>query len=343
MGTPAAGISRRQALRITAVAGVSLALGGGLTRALVRAAGLHRARETRLQLGTMVTLTVVHPDREGARRLVDAAFSEIDRLEGVLSRHRPDTPVARLNREGVVEAPPPELLEVIRRSLEVAALSRGAFDPTAAPLVELHASRFAATGAPPAEPEVESVLQRVGYQALEVAADRIAFLRPGMALTLDGIAKGYVVDRTVDLLRGRGVEHVLVEAGGDLLATAPAWGSGPWEVAVRDPRDASALLGVLRPGERGVATSGDYVQAFTRDYRFHHIVDPRTGRPPVETSAVTVVAATAMDADALSTAAMVLGPAEGLHLLEAVEGVEGLIVTKGQEQVQTRGFRALTA
>jgi FAD:protein FMN transferase len=336
-------VSRRKLLRITAAAGMSLALGGGLAGALVRSAGLERVRSTRVRLGTLVTVTVVHPRGSEARRLVDAAFHEMARLEAILSRHRADTPLARLNREGWLGHPQPELVEVLRRGQEVATISDGAFDLTAAPLVDLYAARFAATGHPPADSEVEATLRRVGFRALDVAEDRITLRRPGMALTLDGIAKGYVVDSTVALLTRSGLDHVLVEAGGDLAATSMAAGAGPWEVAVQDPGNPRRRLAILRPEGRGVATSGDYVQAFTRDRRFHHIVDPRTGRSPEEVGAVTVAAASAMDADALSTAAMVLGRSGGLRLLGQVPGAEGLIVTKGGEQVQTPGFRALMA
>lgn len=333
-------LSRREALRITAVAGLGLALGGGLTRELLRAAGLRRVRSTRVALGTRVTLTAIHPDSDAARLMVDTAFHEIERLEGILSRHRAETPLSRLNRTGVLETPPAELVEVLERALQVASLTEGAFDPTVAPLLELHAKRFTATGGPPSAAEVATTLSRVGYRSLQVQPHRIAFQRPDMGVTLDGIAKGFVVDRTVERLRRFGAEHVLVEAGGDLAATGTPAGADGWEVAVQDPRDAQGRLELLRISGKGVATSGDYVQAFSRDRRHHPILDPRTGWSPEEVSAATVVAPSAMDADALSTAAMVLGPQDTAALLDTMEGVEALLVTKEGITLRTDRFTA---
>ena len=107
-------VSRRQALRITAVTGASLALGGGLVTGLLRRAGLHRVSDTRTQMGTVVIVTVVDPALEAARRMVRNAFSEMERLESLLSRHRTGTSVARLNADGMVRKPPQELIEVMR-------------------------------------------------------------------------------------------------------------------------------------------------------------------------------------------------------------------------------------
>jgi FAD:protein FMN transferase len=340
------GLPRREALRITAVAGVGLALGGGLLATVLRQAGLHRARVTRTQLGTLVTITVVHPDAAVAREMVDAAFAEIERLEGILSRHRPDTPLARLNRDGVVADAPHELTHVVGRALEYGSLTAGAFDVTVGPLLALYASHFedgtgGAETAPP-EADVRAALSRVDYRTVGVRGTEIRLDLPGASLTLDGIAKGYVVDRAVATLADAGAGRVIVDAGGDMAAASVPGSEEPWRVAVQDPRSAGAL-GVVELSGECIASSGDYMQAFTRDLRHHHIVDPRTGRSPDHTSGVTVVAPTAMDADALSTAAFVLGPREGLALLDGLDGVEGLIVTKAQEQLRTRGFARYSA
>lgn len=331
------GVSRREALRITAVAGVSLTLGGGLTVELLRRARLHRVRETRTQLGTLVTITVVHPDPARGRAMVEEAFAEIERLEDVLSRHRPATPLARLNRDGALQGAPGELTHVLGRALEYSALTGGAFDVTVAPLLTLYVSSFQETNGAPSEAEVREALAKVDYRAVRIEGADVRLERPGMAVTLDGIAKGYVVDRAVAVLVEGGAERVVVDAGGDVAAGGAGRARDPWRIAIQDPRSPGAL-GVLQLRGGSVASSGDYMQAFTRDRRLHHILDPRTGRSPDHTSAVTVIAPTAMDADALSTAALVLGPGDGLALLERLDGVEGLIVTKAQERLTTRGF-----
>ena len=338
--------SRRNALRIGAAAGLLLAMGGGLATAVLRRARLHRASDTRTRMGTLVNVTVVHARASGARELAAAAFDEIDRLEAIFSRYRPDTPVSRLNRDGVLLDPPAELATVVGRALHFAELTGGAFDPTVAPLVELYETTFAETAAPPAAAPppaaaaVKAAMSRVGYRHIELDAHRIAFGRPGMSVSLDGIAKGYILDRVVEVVSGAGAAGVLVDGGGDISAGEGEVAGSGWPVGVEHPREPGSVLGVIEVRNQGVATSGDYMRAYTADRRHHHIVDPRTGASPGHTSAATVVAPSAMDADALATAAMVLGPVHGLELLERLDETEGLLVTRELDLVRSSGFGA---
>lgn len=341
-GNDGRSVSRRQALRITAVTGASLALGGGLVTGLLRRAGLHRVSETRTQMGTVVIVTVVDPALEVARSMVRNAFGEMERLESLLSRHRTGTPMARLNADGKLREAPPELLEVMRRTRTYSSLTVGAFDVTVAPLLTLYASRFEAGGEPPSDNEIDAALELVDYRRVRIDEHAITFDDPRMSITLDGIAKGYIVDRTVRTLVTEGAERVLINAGGDMASGGRGSAEDPWTVAIQDPQDVNASLALVRLGGECIATSGDYMQAFTQDRRFHHIIDPRTGRSPDQVSAVTVVTASAMDADALSTAVMVLGPAEGLELMDRLDNTEGVMVTKANERLTTSGLGRLS-
>jgi thiamine biosynthesis lipoprotein len=269
--------------------------------------------------------------------MVGSAFAEIERLERILSRQQPGTAVHRLNRDGILPDPPVELLTVLDRARYYASITEGAFDITAGELVELYAQSFGDTGAPPSDRAVKEARQRVAWQAISTDGRGVVFEQP-VTITVDGIAKGFVVDQTVAMLVRQGAEQVMIGAGGDIAVT----GTGPfadgWHIGVRDPQDGSGTLGTIRLEGGAVASSGDYMQAFTRDRRFHHIVDPRTGRSPEHTSGVTVIAPTAMDADAISTATLVLGPAAGIALIERLPTVEGVIVTKTGEAVASKGF-----
>lgn len=330
-------ITRREALRITAVGGAALAFGGVLTREVLRRAGLHRVTDTRPRLGTLVTITAVHSDAEAARGMVRGAFAEIERLEAVLSRHASGTPMARLNASGALDDAPGELIEVLGRAREIHGLSGGAFDPTVLPLLRLF-ERNAERGALPKDAEVARAVALVGLDAVEVEGGSLRLTRPGSALTLDGIAKGYVVDRTVAVLAATDAERVMVDAGGDIASGGLGVADEPWSIAIQHPEDPARPVGHVRLAGQAVATSGDYMQSFTQDRRHHHILDPRTGHSPTHTSAVTVVAGTAMDADALSTALMVLGPEAGLELLDRVPGAEGLLVAKDGTLHASGGF-----
>ena len=332
-------LPRRQVLRITAAVGASALLGGGLLKAALERAGLHQVRQTRTQMGTLVTISALHPDADAARAMVAATFDEIERLESLLSRHRAGTPVWWLNETGVVRSPPREVLEVVQKGLDYSTLSGGAFDMTVAPLLNLYNASFSETGAAPPRAEIRRALALVGFQHVQVSEGEIAFGKAGMAVTLDGIAKGYIVDQAVEVLKTRGATSVLVNAGGDIASAGESFGGDPWRIGLQDPRVADGSLGVLGLRGESVATSGDYVHYLTPDMSLHHILDPRTGLSPEHTSGVSVVAPSAMAADALSTATLVLGPREGMELLDRLDGIEGMIVTKDQTVLSSRGLR----
>jgi thiamine biosynthesis lipoprotein len=335
------GPSRRQALRLTAVAGIGLALGGGVAADLVRRGRLHRVSVTRTQLGTAVNVTVVHPSADHAHRMIEDAFAEFERLESIFSRYRAGTAVSRLNRDGVVADAPSELVEVMTRALDYSRLSGGAFDVTVAPVLNLYVSRFAKTDVPPAEDEITAALALVGWQGVRIEGSTIALERPGMAVTMDGIAKGFIVDHAVAVLMREGADRVMVEAGGDMSTTGGD--DDPWRIGIQDPHDLHGTLGVLQLRGEALASSGDYMQYFTPDRRLNHIIDPRTGRSPEQSSGTTIRAPKAIDADAVSTSVFVLGPVEGIALLDRLDGVEGMLVTKTGEQVTSKGFRATIA
>lgn len=338
MSERGSGISRRQALRITAVTGVATAFGGGLGLALMRQAGLRRVRETRAHLGTLVTITVVHPSAPEARDMIARAFHEMDRLDAIFSRHRTDSALGRLNEQGVLDDPPPELSHLLRDALGVSVSSDGAFDVTALPLVRLYEESFSMGRRAPDAGEVEMARARTDHASLEVHDDRITLHRPDMAVTLDGMAKGFIVDRTVDVLVRAGADRVLLDAGGDMASAGPGSVGDPWTVGLQDPHDEAGVVGLVRLGGTCIATSADHVQTYTHDRTLHHIIDPRTGRSPTETSSVSVIAESAALADALSTAALVLGPVDGIALLESTPRVEGLLVTKAGTRIPTSGM-----
>ncbi|HIF05852.1 MAG TPA: FAD:protein FMN transferase [Gemmatimonadetes bacterium] len=335
-------LPRRQALRITAAVGASALLGGGLLRSALERVGLRRVRETRDQMGTLVTISAVHPDPDVARMMVADTFDEIERMEGLLSRHRKGTPVWRLNEFGVLRAPPHEVLEVVGKALEYSELTSGAFDVTVAPLLNLYNASFSETGVAPPSEEIRRALALVGSRHVHVSDREIVFEKVGMAVTLDGIAKGYIVDRAVEVLQDHGAERVLVNAGGDMASAGESLGGEAWQIGLQDPRIVNGSLGVVRLRGESVASSGDYMQYLTPDMSVHHILDPRTGSSPEHTSGVSVVAPSAMTADALSTAALVLGPREGMELLDRLDGIEGMIVTKDQTILRSKGLGRYT-
>ena len=283
----------------------------------------------RFMMGTIVSVTVLTPDDEAGRAAIDAAFDEIARIEAVTTRHTDDSEISRLNArvDGFVGEPVSrEVAEVVSRSLAVARASSGAFDITVAPLVDLWTvpeEDFAI----PEEAFIRVALRSVDWQAVQVdTATRTLTVLPGTAFDLDGVAKGYAVDRAVAVLREMGIETGVVDAGGDVgfIGTPPE--SGVWRVGIKHPRQ-EGLLGVVRLDGGSVATSGDYQRyALVDGVRFHHILDPATGYPARGVMSVTVATEFAVDADALATAVFVLGPDEGMALIESTPGAEALLI-----------------
>lgn len=328
-------VTRRDFLRITAMAGGAALIGAGARAAGSLAPGDGVTRSA-LVMGTLASLTVFADGPREAATLAEAALEEMRCLESLLTRFGPESSVqnvAWLNRHRSVTAPSPELGRVIAEALGMADRSRGAFDPTVLPAVEL--ARVAAPGGE----EMERARDAVGARHVVLGPDGIRLAHPRARVTLDAIGKGYVVDRTVGHLKSRGLDNVLVEAGGDLATLGVRPGRAHWRIGVRDPRSEGRLMTIDLDG-RAVATSGDYQQNYSADFKRHHLIDPNTCRPALKASSATVIAPDCMRADALSTAAFVLGPRDGIDFLASMDGVEGLIVDRAGRIARTKGFPA---
>jgi thiamine biosynthesis lipoprotein len=300
----------------------------------------HKVSSTRLAMGTLVSMTLIHESRDGAQEAMGRAFEEMERLSRLLNRHDRSTAMGCLNHEGCLEDAPPELREVVARALHHHRLSGGAFDVTVKPVVDLFKERYAA-GEPLEIPRslLDKALRLVDARAVELQGEEIRFARPGMGLTLDGIAKGYIVDRVSEQLSRRGIGNHLVNAGGDIRTRGSREDGAPWAVAIEDPEKQGAFPDILRMRDGAVATSGSYEIYFDREKMVHHIVDPRSGGSPLESTSVSVRAKTAMDADALATGVFVMEPEEGLRLVESTPDCGAMIIARDGGQYASRGWR----
>jgi thiamine biosynthesis lipoprotein len=205
---------------------------------------------------------------------------------------------------------------------------------TVKPLGGLYRRCQAEKASPPAA-EIRRILEQVDYRQVVVEGERVTLARPGNAVTLDGIAKGYIVDQGIAELREHGYQAVIVEAGGDLHAAGERSPGDPWQIGVQSPRETRpGPLARLDVRDASVATSGDYQQPFTADLRQHHILDPRTGHSAPELASATITAPTATLADAVATAAMVLRPKDGCALVEGLPACAAYLVFKGLEVLE---------
>lgn len=280
-------------------------------------------------------------DEQVRARLDDVIVSDLARVDALMSSWRDDSEISRFNayhgRDWFAVAP--ETAEVVATALGVSRLSAGAFDITAAPLVELWGFGADLPGvARPSADAIMTVLQRVGWQALEVRTEPPALRKSDPQLTIDlsAIAKGYALDLLVARLHAAGVNDFLVEIGGELCTRGLNRAGQPWTIAIETPGAGSEPPTLLRPGHHCVATSGDYRNFFELDgERYSHLIDPRLGWPVRHgLASVTVVADDAMTADAWATSLLVLGPDAGLELAETQSAAVWFIKASGAEPLQ---------
>lgn len=334
---------RRSILKAAAVLGIGAAGGNVLEKAIdvVRTKlGPLRVSQTRGAMGTFVTMTAIVDSRDHAEQAIGRAFEEIDRLVRIFSRYDPSTPLSMWNRDGVVTDAPRELVMLVERAIDVYHVSEGAFDVTVQPLVDLFRTKSGTADV--TRSEIADALARTGSHRIEIAHGRLRFLGEGMGVTLDGIAKGYIVDRASQVLAANGVDRHLVNAGGDIRVSGGSPPEVTWRIAVQDPgKRRGSYPDIIRMRNGAVATSGDYEVFFDRDRVHHHVVDPRLGSSPHHSTSVSVAADDVMMADALSTAVFVMERREGLGMIESLGRCASLVLGRDGRAYRSSGWESL--
>ncbi|NLX96397.1 MAG: FAD:protein FMN transferase [Rhodopirellula sp.] len=338
-------ISRRRFWRVTLGAGGLLGLGAAAKRAWLsehvddraaRAAEPHEHTSTSSIFGAPISITAVHGDPALAGRAVEAALGELRRVERIMSLYCPESQLSRLNRNGVLHAPHPWLVEVLQQSQTLAQQSGGAFDMTVQPLWHVYRdAQLAASTA--ADRDVEIALRKVDWRRVEVSPEIVRLQSGGTQLTLNGIAQGFAADRAAAVLRAHGVRDAMIDAG-EIAALGCRSDESQWKVGIQHPRERQAYAAVAGLSGRCLSTSGDYATSFSSDHCQNHLLDPRTGKSPSWFSSVSVVAPTAVRADGLSTALSVMGLEEGLKLLQKTANTDALFIFKDGRELATAGF-----
>lgn len=273
---------------------------------------------TRPLMGTAARITVLGRSENRIRAAIEQAFARMHAIDRLLSVFRQDSEISRLNRYGYYEGLSPETVFVLERAAHYAAISGGSFDISVLPLL--------------AADSQESARERVNYQNILLEGRNVRFLKKGMGITLGGIGIGYAVDAAVETLQRFNLGHALINVGGDIRAIGRKGNNRSWRVGLEGPGQAGQIVAPIELNNRAVATSGNYKR--------RHIMNPQTGTYPETPLTATIIAPSALAADALSTAVLVLGAEKGMALINNTDGVEGLLITREHRLLKSAGHFA---
>jgi FAD:protein FMN transferase len=286
-------------------------------------------------MGTHIALaayTTPALDEAAVRRAFDASVAEIRRLEALMTTWRPDSELSRVNAAAGKNpvAVSEETFDVVKEAVHASEISEGTFDITFESLHGLWKFDQDLDPHPPTDAQIKAKLPFVGYRHihLDPAARTIYLDRDGTKISLGGIAKGYAVDHAAKVLRDAGLTSFYVQAGGDLYAAGKKPDGSDWSAGIRDPRGPEgAYFAVIPLSEHAFSTAGDYERSYVIDgKRYHHIIDPRTGKPATASRSVTIYAPTALLADEIDDAVFILGADKGMKLVDSLDDVGAVIV-----------------
>lgn len=280
--------------------------------------------------------------------IIAATFSEMTRVNALLNNYDPASDTSAINTAAGRDAVQisPETYAVLCEAKKIARMTNGAFDFTVGPLIALWGFNHDQPGLPGSDPDKTSIAQTcqlVDYRALQLALEpngATARLKNiGMRIDTGAFGKGVAADHAIHCLREKGIQSALVAAGGTISAIGLKPDGQPWHIGIRHPRNDSSFLTIIDLHDQSVSTSGDYEKFYYKaGKRRTHIIDPRTGMPISTVQSVTVIAPSGIASDALSTALFVLGPDEGLKLIEEKDGYEALLVTASGEVLYSSGW-----
>jgi thiamine biosynthesis lipoprotein len=320
------------------------ALGGCLLGLLASEARAEWFQREEPIMGTKVAVELWADSAAAADGALTAAMAEMHRIDALMSHYKPDSQLSAINA-GAANAPvqvDPELFDLLQKALDFSRLTEGAFDITYASVGYLYDYR---RHIHPDAAAIATALPGINWRHLELDPVRhtVHFQRPGMRIDLGGLAKGYAVDRVVALLQARGITHAYVQAGGDSYVLGDHRGR-PWMVGIRHPDDKDRVVLKMPLADVAMSTSGDYERYFDENgIRYHHIIDPKTGRSASKVRSATIIGPNATMTDGLSKTAFVLGPVKALEILERIPGIDAVLVAPDGKVYYSKGLAPPTA
>ena len=305
---------------------------------------IDKVEETREVMGSYATITVFS-DEETGKEAITAAFDRIKEIEDIASVYDENSEASFLNKNGYLDDPSPDFLNLINSSIEYYNITGGSFDITVQPLLDLWSTGELWKETPEVQAQrIEETLPVIGSDKIIVSDDRIGFSVDGMAITFGGIAQGYAVDEAIKIIKGFGIKQALVNISGDLYAMGIKPDGEKWAVELENPDKSGDADTEIEPlpafvfKDKAVTTSGNYYRYYDPEGEVGHIMDPRTGYSAGSCISSTVIADACIDADVLATAVFVLGPEDGMDLVESLDGVEALIIDSDRNLYSSSGL-----
>jgi thiamine biosynthesis lipoprotein len=295
--------------------------------------------DARPMMGTEVSVYLWSDDVESGQAALEAVYREADRIDRLMSTYKDDSEISNINRHAAESAlvVSDELYALIRRSVEISELTDGAFDITYESVgqhFDFHERQR------PDEGTVAEELEYIDYRYLQLddESNSVGFEQSGVLINLGGIAKGYVVERGIEILRSQGISNAIVTAGGDSRLLGDRRGR-PWMVGIRDPRKDGKVAISIPLADEAISTSGDYERFFDEDgVRYHHIIHPSTGTPASGVHSATVFGPDAVTTDALSTSVFVMGVDSGLRMIASLPDYESIVIDANGQVYYSSGL-----
>jgi thiamine biosynthesis lipoprotein len=290
-------------------------------------------------MGTRCAVELWSEDPVKGEAAISSVFDDMKRIDRLMSTWKEDTEISKVNREGSQHPVKisQELFRLLQVSVEYSELTHGAFDITYASVGYLYDFK---KGVHPDQKAIDKALPGINWRHMVLNAKKttVFFTRPGMRIDLGGIAKGYSVDRGIEILQKQGITRAMVNAGGDTRILGDRFGK-PWVVGVRDPDHEGKVFLRLPLTDTAFSTSGDYERYFDEDgKRFHHIIDPKTGDSARKVRSVTIISGTATRTDALTKSVFIMGAEEGIAFINTLPDVDAVAVAPDGKVTYSRGL-----
>jgi FAD:protein FMN transferase len=291
-------------------------------------------------MGTRCAVELWATDRNAGNAAIEAVLADMRRVDALMSTYKPDSEISRVNDNAANDPVPvtAELFGLLQTSVQYSGLSKGAFDITYASVGYLYDYR---QHFHPDEKAIAAALPTVDYRQLKLdpAKRTVAFGKPGMRIDLGGIAKGYAVDRGIQILKDRGFTHAMVNAGGDTRVSGDRFGK-PWIVGIRHPDRKDEIAMRIPLVDAAFSTSGDYERFFDEGgVRYHHIIDPKTGHSPHAVRSVTVIASNATRTDGLTKTVFILGPKDGIDFINSLPDADAIVIAADGKVSYSKGLQ----